>query len=140
MPAVKIAKDRGCKIEVKAGSRMPHKDFMKLIGGCTLYYDQITPLGIYAYSGVEAMSMGVPVIAGISETAKKQATPMTNYGEPCLKAYDIVSLADLLTDIWRENVDLQAISAQSRDYAVAVHSYQSAAKRAEAIIGKIEGR
>lgn len=127
-PAVEILKGMGITIDLKVGNRMPHKEFVKMVSECTLYFDQVNPCGIYAYAGVEAMSHGIPVISSINDVAIKQASPIENYGSPCLRAYDVQSLVNLLVSISNDEIDLERVSLESRQYAERVHSYQSIAK------------
>jgi hypothetical protein len=142
-PALSRIKKDGANIELVlsgAENHVEHQVFLQRLRQSTVYYGQITPLGVYGRSEVEAMAMGVPVIAGIKDFAVKRALPIKGYGEPCLKAYDVAGLAGLLGKIADKKIDLEDVSKKGREYAVRVHSYKSVAAQITAIINDIAGK
>lgn len=133
VPAINILKGEGIKIELKVYGqkcRVPHSQFMQERANCTVYYGQITPIGVYGRSEVEAMAMGIPTIVGITEEAKARAGSNTEYGSPCIKAYSCLDVVNTLRGIANNEYDLEAISRESREYAIKWHSYQSVARQA----------
>ena len=136
VPAIKYLKEKKYKIDllVTKGVSIPHKDFIKIISKCTIYFDQVNPLGVYGRSGVEAMSMGVPTICSINDTARKQALPIKDYGSPCINVHSTIDLAKILVDVMEGKVDLEKISKDSKEYAHRVHSYESIARHVENVI------
>jgi len=141
VPAVERLRRKGYKIDLRItnGVSIPHNEFMKIISECTIYYDQINPLGVYGRSGVEAMSMGIPTICSISEKSIKQAEPVQGYGDPCLKAHDIKGLEAMLELVYLGKIDLRKVSEESKKYARRVHSYESVAKYIDAqVMGRIK--
>lgn len=139
VPAVERLKAEGKLIEIVSPSlekkgMVPQNVFLDTMKTCTIYFEEITPIGVYGNSGVQAMAMGIPIIANISSLAKSQANPHTNYGAPCLNACDEETLYELLRDICDKAVDLQDISQKTKQYASDIHGYQSIAKQVNDII------
>jgi len=139
IPAVRRLQKEGYAIKIHSPSlekrgRVPQQQFLDAMKECTIYFEEITPLGVYGNSGIQAMAYGIPIIASITDTARAQAKPHKNYGGPCLKAYDEDTLVELLRSICKKELDLTQISHETRDYALSVHGYQSIAEQAENII------
>ena len=143
VPAIKMLEKENISIKlVLSGTRyhVEHAVFMERKRNSTLYYGQITPLGVYGRSEVESMAMGVPVICGITDLAIERAADITDYGAPCLKALTVRRVAARLREVATGKIDLEAVSLASREYAVRVHSYEAVAKRALSIIEEAKRR
>lgn len=133
MPAVTLAQKKHIPVHLTISRHRERnrQQFMQLMGNSTIYYEQITPIGIYGNSGTEAMAMGIPTIAGITDTAIKQALPVEGYGDACIKAYSSADVLKLLERISDNDIDLEEISHKSKEYVRRVHSYESIARYIE---------
>lgn len=137
VPAIEILKGEGIKINLVLNGvkhKVSHNEFMRRMGTYTLYYGQITPIGVHGRSEVEALATGVPTICHITEQSRSQAGHVTDYGSPFLRANSVADIVDIIHNIISGDIDLMAISKASREYAVKWHSYQSVAAHALKII------
>jgi len=136
-PAIEQLQGEGLPVEYELSGttyHVPHSTFMDNLCTYAMYYGQITPLGVYGRSEVEAMALGIPVICGILDIAVKRAGDISDYGAPCLKAYNAEDVARVIRDAMAGKIDLEKVGRASREYAVRVHSYEAVAKRADGII------
>lgn len=143
LPAIDMLQKEGLPVSLELSGTehyVPHREFMDRMGKYAIYYGQITPIGVYGRSEVEAMAMGIPVICGITDTAVQRAGDIANYGRPCLKAYSVDDVARTIRSAIMGKINLPAVSAASRKYAERIHSYESVAKRAGIIIKEAQRR
>jgi len=143
MPALKQLEREGIDVKLMLGGlkhMVPHSQYMEQMKRYTVYYGQITPIGVHGRSEVEAIAMGIPTICGITAEAVSRAGENKEYGAPFIKAYNAKDVADVLRKIHNNELDLKAISKASRSYAVKWHSYQSVARQALNIIEQAKAR
>lgn len=137
MPAVEQLRNEGHRIEVTITQGVSIKQSLKDKREATLYFNSITPQGVYGKSVVEALSYGIPVMCHISTTAVKQAKPYKRYGKVCLNVSDTGEVIETLRDILEGRINMQELSKQSRGYAIKYHSYETVGMQAKRIIEEV---
>jgi len=128
LKTVKILKSEGLVFDVTITKNITNAECLKQKSEATIFFDQISETGWFGMSGIEAISMGIPVISYISDKSKEQAgfgiTPaIVNCGNT------VESLTDTLRIMINHNKkQLSKMSKMSKTWAEKVYSYESCAK------------
>lgn len=124
LPAFEILKKMGYKFEQVPIEGVSYKESMTIKKWATVYIEQISEVGCYGNSGVEAMQFGIPVINYISERALIQSQSEEFRNSPILNPGQTVDgLVSLLTNIFDHKIDLELVSKRTKQYCDSFHGY-----------------
>jgi hypothetical protein len=137
LPTVEKLREEGYKIDLDICSKMKHHKFIKLKSQATLYFGEISEIGVYGMSSIEAIAYGIPIINHISDVAKKQAYPYADYGSAMLQASNLPELYKLLKQILDGEIDLEAVSKKIKQYALDHHDYKIVGKQVKDILERL---
>jgi hypothetical protein len=98
--------------------------------GATVFIDQITTVGVYGNSAVEAMQFGVPLINHLNNVALSQSQSDELKNSPILDpGLGVDGLVSLLKNIFERKIDLEGISVKTKQFCDSFHGYVRTAKR-----------
>lgn len=144
LPAIEQARQEGIEIELLLSQdcyAFSQEEYIKRMSQCDICFEEITPIGVYGSCGAQQLSLGLPIIASIDSNISKNPDKfISEFGKPCLKAYNVEDLVNLFRDISQDKIDLAAISRESRDYAMRYHSYKAIAELAEQFIAMAQDK
>lgn len=125
LEAVEILKAEGLKFEVTVTKDILNIECLKQKSEATIFFDQMSETGWYGMSGIEAMAMGIPTVAYLSDIAMEQGNIKNNPVINCGNTVEgiVETLRNLIT------TDLSDISKRTFEYAEKTHSYKASAKR-----------
>ncbi len=114
-------------------NNIPYTEAIKKVSKASIFFDQMSKVGWGGMSGIEAMSMGIPTVAYLSDIAFKQGnikyTPVINCGNT------VESLADTFRELLKGG--LEDISKETFEYAKETYSYEVVGKRWAEIYEKL---
>jgi glycosyltransferase involved in cell wall biosynthesis len=120
--ACKLLESEGLQFNVDIIENETYTETLKRVSKATIFFAEMSGCGWYGMSGVEAMAMGIPTVAYLSEQAIKQGkdTSAINCGNT------VESLTNTLRELIKK--DLAEISKESFEYAKDTYSYESVGK------------
>ena len=125
LQATKILKDKGYKFYVDIIENVSHTESMQRKSEATIFFDEMSGCGWFGLSAIEAISMGIPTISYMSETALNQGNikdiPVINCGNTA------ESLVECLKPLLMK--DLYDISKKTFEYAQSTYSYEVVGKQ-----------
>jgi len=137
-PAFVRLEKEGYKFEKVPTVNMSHRQSVEVKKGMTVFIDQVTWIGGYGMSALEAMQFGVPVIAYISEQSLQQSHSEEYKNNPILNPGSTVEgLYSLLKQILDGRIDLQPISIKTKEYCNNFHGYSHGAPIWKGIYEKV---
>jgi len=124
--AIEILRAEGIEVDITFTSDVSHKEAMRQKAEATIFFDQVSECGWYAMSGIEALSMGIPTVAYLSDEAIRQGNCGNTAAINCGNTVESIvhTLRYLLT-----NYDLKKLSEKSYQYAKDTYSYEVIGKR-----------
>ena len=127
IPAIEKLK-REFDIEFNLIQNVSHKECIDLISRSDIFIDQMVA-GYYGNAGLEAMTMGIPVLAYISDETIKLAGPEWSK-IPIIRASNlsVESVVVSLEKILRKPESLILIGKECRDWVNRIHSEKRVAK------------
>ena len=138
LPAVDILNGEGYSVKLLPISGVPYKESIRIKKQSTICYENVSQIGVYGNSGVEALAHGIPLMCNITDTAIQQANPYSDiYGFPILKVASIEDIVATVKGIYNKDIDIEGVSKQSREYALMLHDYPNVSKHIEKIINTI---
>ena len=119
--ACRILKDEGIKFDIDIIEDESRANALERVSHATIFFAEMSGCGWYGMSGVEAMSMGIPTVAYLSDEAIRQGNCGDTAVINCGKTIDTIvdTLKILLTDY-----DLKTLSKKSHQYAKDTYSYE----------------
>jgi len=123
--ACKILKDEGIEFDVDIIDAEPYNETMRRKAKATIFFAQISDLGWFGLSGVEAISMGIPTVGYMSETSLTQGNIKDTAFINCGNTTE--GLANTLRELLKK--DLTKKSKETFEYAKNTYSYEVVGKR-----------
>jgi glycosyltransferase involved in cell wall biosynthesis len=108
-----------------------HEKVLKILAEADIVLDQFI-LGAYGVLAIEAMALGKPVVAFISDSNKKQYPDDL----PIVNA-NIDNLAQVIAKLIKSGELRHEIGKRSREYVAKYHSYEAYAKRMMQIYNEV---
>lgn len=130
-PAMHRLADEGLIHYVEA-SGLSHTEMQELICEADVVVNQVG-MGLYATVGVEAMLAGKIVIAQVWDSVRRHIREETGKDLPILEATRD-TVYDVVRTIAEHPNDYRTLGAESREFALAAHSYRQAAHALEGFV------
>jgi hypothetical protein len=140
-PALDQLKKEGYKFEELPTVGVSYRESVALKRKMTIFIDQITWVGGYGNSAIEAMQFGIPVIAYLSDKTLKQSNSEEFCNSPILNpGFTVEGLMGMLKKILSRDLDLEVVSLETKRYCDTFHSYSRGAKMWDEIYRKVAGQ
>ena len=126
MKVIERLKKRGYKFKINTEYDITHKKCMEHKVKATIFFDQMSKRAWFGMAGIEAMAMGIPTVAFLSDMGLKQGMlcdiPVINCGQT-LTSLEL-ALQKLL-----DMDDLTELSEKTKEYCDQTYSYEVIGKK-----------
>lgn len=136
LPAMDKLRRRDVKFEFDLIYNVPFSECVGRKKDSTIFIDNISEMGFFCNSGLEAMQYGVPVICSISQQAINQSQGLCN-NLPVIVCHNKDDIYLAIKQLFANIPRLKELSQKSKAYADKYHSYEAVGKMWKEIYSKL---